>query len=91
MRTHLTSFKLFAVILPTVLLSACGYNPLSSVPPATQQCIGIQRKILFAEDSSPSANTPWKDQVRRQQLQKQFADQHCYKILQAAKGDSPVK
>jgi|GEM_PF-1516880 hypothetical protein len=73
-------------------LTACaGYNPQSARVPNQTQCLTLQRQMLFNNNFYSGSDNQFKNQAAQQQLQKQFQDLHCYRVLNKVKSGSPRK
>jgi hypothetical protein len=73
------------------LLAACGYNPQTTPVSPTQSCITMQHRMLFADQTNPAGKSPTDMVNQHQALEKQFQDQHCYRILAQARKGEPTK
>jgi len=79
-----TCLRLITIFAPLLALTACGYNPNTSVPGPAQECMGLQRRILFSEDNNTLNTNNWQIQSQARSLQNEYNQKHCYRILKEA-------
>lgn len=71
-------------------LTACGaFNPQTSEMTQKNQCIALQREILFNGDMTSSNTTQWQSTNNRLALQQQFDQMHCSSILSGQPAPAP--
>ena len=79
MRRSLYSLALIG--LASVLLSGCfGYNPQTSGLSTQEQCLTLQRQMLFVNPDRVG-DSQWSNQVKQTELQKEFHHLNCYEVL----------
>lgn len=78
--------QLAICIFTSFLLSACAhsYNPQTTSLSVNDQCTALQRQMLFGNNYSINSSQ-WSNQVDQHQLQKQFHELNCYKVLNETK------
>ena len=80
--------KITLMAAPLLILSACGYNPNTSIPSPAQECVGLQRQILFSQDNNTLNTNGWQQASQARLLQNEYNSKHCYRILREAKHNS---
>ncbi|OGT30657.1 MAG: hypothetical protein A3E87_06765 [Gammaproteobacteria bacterium RIFCSPHIGHO2_12_FULL_35_23] len=83
--------SLLGLLVSTILLSACGYNPQTTFLSPTKQCQSLQRQMLFVGSYNPANSSPEQNIAQRQQIQQQFQNLHCYQVLEKARSEQPGK
>lgn len=88
-------YTLTAACLAGLFLSACAhsFNPQTSDLSSKDQCITLQRQMMFSNSLTGAAanDSRWNNQVQNQRLNQQFNNLNCYQELEAARANQPQK
>jgi hypothetical protein len=80
----LRGIVLLGVCVTTLVsLTAChgSFNPQTSKPSKRDQCIAIQRKMVFNDNFRQSNVSEWDRSTKRAGLMKSFTKMHCQHVL----------